>query len=255
MSQATYDFSDYESASYALVTVESSMAEYNTLEDWNLALTKVTISDADARRYEVTVPGRDGILDLSDALGGVYYENRAIELRFVCLNYTTERFHLLASTIRNAIAGKTCRFTFSDDLAFFWRGRPQIDAEWPNVEHTELVISMSAEPYKYNVTSSYEPWIWDSFNFETGVITQTSDITLTGGTETVTLPIDPARSKPTLWLNTGSARARLSSDNTWHALSAGANVFPEIRMSADAESTLYLNGTGSVGIEYRVGSL
>ena len=255
MTRETYDFSDYPDASYVTITVEDTSAEYNTLEDWNLGLTLVTIGDPLARKFEVVVPGRDGTLDLSDALGGIYYENRQIEIRFTCLNYDTERFHLLSSTIRNAIDGKMCRFVFSDDLAFFWRGRPQVAAQWPNIEHTDIVITLNAEPYKYNVTSSYDPWEWDSFNFITGTVTQTSDVILNDSTETLTLPIDPARGKPTLWLNTGSARARLSGEQTWHTLKAGSNVFPEIRMSATAERTLVLNGTGSVGVEYRVGSL
>ena len=87
------------------------------------------------------------------------------------------------------------------------------------------------------------------------MVTSQSDISLSGGTESVTLPKDPARGKPTLWLNSGSARARLSTDPTWHTLRNGANLYPEIRQSADGEVTLLLDGSGSVGIEYRIGSL
>lgn len=255
MTNPVYDLSDYTDASYATILVEENGASYETATDWNLILTEVHINDPQARKFSVTVPGRDGILDLSESLGGVYYENRTIEMHFVCLNYTTERFHLLASTIRNAIEGRMCRISFSDDLGYFWRGRPQVDVSWLEVEGTELIIKAEVEPYKYSATSSYEAWKWDSFSFVDGVITQQSDITLDGSTETVTLPRDPARGKPTLWLNSGTVRARLSSESTWHTLKAGANVFPEIRMSADAGVSLLLNGTGSVGVEYRVGSL
>jgi len=183
------------------------------------------------------------------------YDNRQITMRFVCQNYTTENFQLLAATIRNAIKGKTCRVSSSSDLGFFWRGRPDVEAAWPALEHTELTITMDAEPYKLNSVSSYDPWLWDSFSFVNGVVTDDSDISLDDETKTVVLPKDPARGKPTLWLNTGSAKARVSTDQTWHVLKSGANVFPEIRMSADTAQTLLLNGTGSVGVEYRVGSL
>lgn len=248
-------FEPFETSPCVTFTDEETGAVYDTLEDWSLIWRSVDIEDAQARRYAVTIPGRDGVLDLSEALGGVYYENRNIALSFACVNYTTERFHLLAATIRNALDGKMCRVVLSDDSGYFWRGRPQVTAEWGGLNHTVIRISVDAEPFKYNSVSSYDPWLWDPFNFVTGVITQTSDIELSGGVETVTLPKDPARSKPTLWLNRGNARAKVGSDGTWKTLKSGANVFPEIRMNENASCVLYLEGSGSVGVEYRVGSL
>lgn len=255
MTQATYDFSDYPDASYVMITDEAKGIQFNTVDDWNLALVGVSIGDPQVRKYEVTVPGRDGTLDLSNALGGVYYENRDIELRFACINYSTERFHVLASTIRNAIEGRVCHVTLSDDLAYYWRGRPQVDATWPGIEHSEIVITMSAEPHKYSIYGSYEAWKWSPFNFVTGVVTQEEDIVLTGGTALVPLPADPARGKVTLWLNTGNAKAKLSTQSMWKTLTAGENVFPEIRLQDKETSTLQLKGTGSVGVDYRIGSL
>jgi len=253
MTKETY--TPLDNAPYVLFEEDGGTVVYNSAEDWNLVLRSFEIEDANARRFAVEIPGRDGVLDLSDALGGVYYENRKIVLNFACVNFVTERFHLLASIMRNALDGKVMRLTFSGDLAYFWRGRAQVDAEWGGLNYSVITVTIDAEPHKYSVISSYEPWEWSPFNFVTGVITQASDIALTGGTVTVTLPVDPARGKPTLWLNTGSAKARLSSDQKWHTLKAGANLFPEIRMSATAEVQLLLNGTGSVGVEYRVGSL
>lgn len=253
MTKATY--TPLSNAPYVTFEIEGTGYVYNSATDWNLVLNRFEIADAEARKYAVLVPGRDGTLDLSDALGGVYYENREIEIRFYCVNYTAERFHLLASTMRNVLDGNTTRVVFSDDLAFFWRGRPQVSAEWGGLNYSVVTVTMSAEPYKLNAISSYDAWKWDPFNFVTGVITQTDDIILNGSTETLTLPMDPARGKPTLWLNTGSARAKLSGEQTWHTLKAGANLFPEIRMSPTSEVTLMLDGTGSVGVEYRVGSL
>ena len=253
MTQATFDPSSYDVA-YVLFAVEGGES-YDSKDDWSLLRAHVEVGDPQLRRFEVTIPGRDGVLDLSEALGGAYYGNREISARFICLNWIEERFHLLASTIRNAIEGRVCRITFSDDLGFFWRGRPQVEATWRKNGTSEIVITATVDPFKWNSTSSYEPWLWDSFNFVTGVVTQQSDISLSGDTETVTLPRDPARGKPTLWLNSGNARAKLSNQSAWQVLKAGANLFPEIRMSDSGEVALQLNGTGSVGVEYRVGSL
>jgi hypothetical protein len=255
MTQPTYDPSEYPGASYVTITVEDNSSIYDTLNDWNLVLTHVSIDDADARRFEVTVPGRDGTLDLSSALGGIYYENRQITLEFACKNYIAERFNLLASTMRNALDGKICRAILSNDSSYFWRGRPQVSVEWGGLNHTVVVVTIMAEPYKYSISSSYDPWLWSPFSFVNGVIVQEADIVLNNQTVEHVLPADRARGKPTIWLNRGSVQVKLSTMSTWLTLKAGANVFPEIRMDAQNAQTLQLKGTGTVGLDYRLGSL
>ena len=192
MTNTTYK--PLENAPYVLFTVESTGNQYRSstsvepepgepdpgIEGWDLVLTGFKIADAQARRYSVDVPGRDGTLDLSDALGGVYYENRKIEMTFSCVNYVADLFHALASDMRNALDGKVVRAAFSHDATFFWRGRAQVDAEWCG-RWSKVTVTMDAEPYKYTA-SSYEPWLWDTFSFVSGVITQAADIELTGET-------------------------------------------------------------------------
>ena len=48
-----------------------------------------------------------------------------------------------------------------------------------------------ADPYKYNVADSTEDWLWDSFDFETGIIDEGTEITVrTGETKTYTIVPD-----------------------------------------------------------------
>lgn len=242
---------------YVLWTFEGTEREYDS-RDLGLFLCNVQIADPEARRYKVDVPGRDGTLDLTESLGGVYFDNREIQLEFACVNYTTARFHLISSQLRNLLDGRLVRMTLSDDIGYFWRGRCQIGTEREGLEATHIELTMDAEPHKYSVFGSYEPWKWSPFSFVDGVITQPEDIVLTNSTAEVTLPMDPARLKPTLWLNSGGSgtvSAKLSTDPTWHLLRAGKNVIPEIRQSDVAAVTLQLRGTGRVGVDYRVGSL
>lgn len=243
---------------YAVFQREGSATTLDT-RDLMLFLNDVSIGDAKARRFVVDVPGRDGVLDLTESLGGVYFENREIELTLTCVNYTTARFHLLSSTLRNELDGRLVRLVLSDDPAYFWRGRCSVETGRSGIEATQIRVAMDAEPHKYGVTSSYDPWLWGPFSFVNGVISRVEDVVLANGqTKTVTLPLDPAKLKPTLWLNagaSGSVSAKLATDSTWHLLRAGKNVIPEIRMSDVAEVNLQLRGTGRVGIEYRLGSL
>jgi len=92
------------------------------------------------------------------------------------------------------------------------------------------------------------------------VVTHPEDVVVNNQTKTVTLPADPARQKVTLWLNTGSSgsvrvRTNREPTSTYHLLRLGRNRFPEVRMAADTETVLYITGTGSVGVDYRRGSL
>lgn len=233
----------------------SGTVEYDS-RDWGFFLEAPTgIPDAKARRYEKTVPGRDGVLDLTDALGVVNFENRAIELSFVYQCGTQSNYHLMASDMRNTLDGKRWRVTLKHDASWYWVGRCQVDTSKVGAEAMRLVVRIDAEPFKRSVQSSYEAWKWSPFSFVDGVVTNPSDVELTGGTATVSLPRDDAASKVTLWLNSGSADAKTSTDKTWHALKPGANRIPEIRMSRDGATVLQLRGTGTVGVEYRLGSL
>lgn len=249
---------EYPEGSFCTFTDEQT-SETTDSRDLMLFLRSVEINDPIARRHEVDVPGMDNTLDLTEALGGVYFSRREITLTFACINYTTQRFLSLASTLRNMFDGRVMHVTLSSDLAYYWRGRCQLEASRPSMEHTEITITMDADAHKYSIYSSYEAWRWDPFSFVDGVVTQQDDVILEDGeTKSVELPIDPARGKPILWLNSGasgSVSARLSTDKEWHALRSGKNTLPEIRMNDRAEVTLMLRGTGTVGVEYRIGSL
>lgn len=253
MTQATFDPSGYD-IEYVTFATESGES-YNSKTDWKLLRAKFEISDPQLRKYEVMVPGRDGMLDLSDALGGAYFGNRSVKVSFLCLNWLEERFHLLASTMRNAIDGKTCRIVLSSDSSYFWRGRPQVVAEWDGSGASSLTVEAEVEPFKYSISSSYDPWVWDTFSFVNGVIVQEADVTLNNQTKTVTLPADRAGGKPVLWLSNGSVQAKLSTQQEWKSLESGRNTFPEITMDKEESVVLQLKGTGTVGIDYRLGSL
>lgn len=238
--------------------VDEATGESIDSRDLDVVVSAYSVSDTPARRYTVEVPGRDGALDLTEALGGVYFGNREVTIELNAAGITREQGRYIASHLRNTLDGKLVRCIASDDPAYFWLGRCQVDADKERMFPVlNVTITIDAEPYKHGITSSYEPWLWDLFSFVDGVITQQSDVILDNETKSVTLPKDPARGKPILWLNSssGTVSARLSTDQTWHLLRSGKNTLPDIRMRAESEVVLQLRGTGSVGVEYRIGSL
>ena len=230
------------------------------LRGMDFLLASYNIPDPNAKKHEVQVPGRDGTLDLTEALGGVYFENRTIDIELNGNAVTSEQFQHRCSQLRNMLDGKVCKVIFSDDLAWYWLGRVSVDAERLGRHHMTIELHVDAYPYKLSLSGSYEPWLWDPFSFVDGEVTHPEDVVINNQTKTVTLPADPARQKVTLWLNTGSSgsvrvRTNREDPGAYHLLRLGRNRFPEVRMAADTETTLYLTGTGSVGVDYRHGSL
>ena len=247
---------DVSDMSYVVFTDEVTGEELDTRE-WGFFVAPImSIPDAVARTVVQEVPGMDGVLDLTEALGGVRFENRELEFQLIYDNNNESTFHYMASQVRNALDGRRMRVLFSEDVGWYWTGRCQVGTEKVGRRLMSLGVTVDAYPFKQSVASSYEMWKWDPFSFRDGVITRQQDVELNGGTATVDLPKDPSGSKVTLWLNSGtSVRARMSTETSWHTLRSGKNTFAEIRMSADRETQIVLSGTGSVGVDYRVGSL
>ena len=253
------DLDRHPNSEFVTIIINAT-GETISLRGMDFLLADYTIPDPNAKKHEVQVPGRDGTLDLTEALGGVYFENRNIELVLNGNAVTSAHFQYNCSLLRNKLDGKVCKVIFSDDLAYYWLGRVSVDAERNGRHHMSVTLHVDAYPYKLALNGSYEPWLWDPFSFVDGEVTHPEDVILRNQTKTVTLPADPARQKITLWLNTGSsgsvwARTNREDPGTRHLLRLGRNRFPEVRMAADTETTLYLTGTGSVGVDYRRGSL
>jgi hypothetical protein len=237
----------------ATISVEDVGEEFSLLDEGFL-VTDVSIGKVDVRTNKVQVPGRDGDLDLTEALGGVTYGNRDIVLALATAYDTTSAFLTAASSMRNKLDGRQVKVTLSSDAAYYWQGRASFEYEYGKGV-SEATLTVDAEPFKRSVYSSYDPWEWDPFNFVTGVVTQANDISVSNSTATLEMPRDPARTRPTLWLNSGTAKVRLKGQTSWQTLKAGANIVPEIRLSDTEDTALEVSGTGHVGVEYRVGSL
>ena len=65
-----------------IITRISDSLVKNTYTDWGLLLAPYTLETPDAQTNYITIPGRDGNLDLTEALGQLNYKNRDISLTF-----------------------------------------------------------------------------------------------------------------------------------------------------------------------------
>ena len=239
------------------IYVEDTGKTFHTLDDWEFALGNNNyISDPEMETNYINVPYRDGLIDASTAITGrPVYKKRQLSFG---LGGMRERmaWDSVVSQIRNNIHGRICQLTLDNDPGHFWRGRvfvQDFDRD-RGLGHFTLNVP-NAEPYKYNKLQSSDPWLWDTFNFLTDMVTQTGAWNISGsGSFTVlagTMPTCPTFVVSDLVGNSISMMV----NGATYSLTTGSNMFPEVLVNGDTDVTLTFSGTAKVQIVYRGGSL
>lgn len=232
-----------------------TFGDKNTWDDWHLIPTsRPLFNPPDVKTQYVDIPGSYGSLDLTEILTGYpLYENREGSNEFYVMNGYWS-WSTAYSTIMNYLHGKTMRAVLEDDKDFYYEGRFAVN-EWKSNENwSTIVIDYSVYPFKKEMYSGIEDWLWDPFNFETGIIRNYKDISV-NGTYTMRIgarnefvtPIIKATISPG-----GSLSVQFDMD-VW-PLENGDNVIPEI-IIGDVEKTLTFRGIGTVSVDYKGGSL
>lgn len=142
----------------------------HTWENWGLFCTDVSIDSPEVEQNTVSVPGRHGILDYSEALTGApVFHNRTITFSFVKLG-SMESWHDLYSEILHELHGKQTYFVIDTDPWFYYTGRCSVSSVREDGVYSSFTITVDADPFKYSVRNTLSDWLWDPFSFETGVI-------------------------------------------------------------------------------------
>lgn len=240
----------------ATITVENTGKVIDTLEDWGCAIGNNNyIKEPDVETYYIDIPGADGFLDGSEAITGrTIYKSREIDV-LLGGKKPREDWDSFISNIRGQLHGKNVRVTFSNDPAHFWTGRVYITDFDRSREVGQFHLSIpKADPYKYSLADSTEDWLWDPFDFETGVIDQGAGITISGsGSYTVyagDIAIVPVLNVKSI----GAAGLKVTGCGETYTLTLGRNRFPDIIVFGTDE-TLEFSGSGTLDIVYRRGSL
>ena len=239
------------------IYVEDSGQTYHTLDDWGLALGNNNyIGEPEMETTYIKVPGRTGLIDASEAISGRrVFTKRALAFELGGIR-EAKTWDAVMSIGRNRVHGRICQLTIDNDPAYYWRGRVYLENFDRFRDLGRFTLSVPcADPYKYSVISSAEPWLWDPFNFETDMITYIGAVTISGS-GSLTIPHGHMPTTPDIVVSDKtSTNFTVAVGGITYALSVGSNKIPSILVGGETEVTLNFTGSAKVQVVYRGGSL
>lgn len=227
------------------------IGEKNTWTDWHLIPAKrPSVSMPQIRTKFIEIPGAFGTLDLTELLTGCpVYGDRTGSWEFI-MDPDREDMTSWANlyqTIAMYVHGRRRRVVFTDDPEYYYEGRLAVAGLEPEEGYTTLTINYELDPYKLPVHDPFDTgWLWDPFDFETGVIPQGRSTTISG-TTTVTLYGKSEDYSPAFKC---SSAMTLEYEDRRYSLISGVNYLHEIIIQADDPSahSFKFTGNGTVQI-------
>ena len=167
----------------SVLIIDDKGVEKDSRKDFDILIVSKVISAPTPKFNKVDVPGRDGKIDLSDTITGeIKFDERQIYLKFRYMGPENKRTAMLTEFL-NFAYGKQIKCIFSDDESYYYIGRMSSQRPEINKVVLDMEIDMIVEPYKRNIESTDDDWLWDPFDFELGVINELNNIIVNGSAE------------------------------------------------------------------------
>ena len=224
----------------------------NTWDDWHLIPTSRPEFNVPAGKQKyVDIPGRTGTkLDLSETLSKrPLFENRTGTLNFYVDN-DYGNWETRYNTIRSYIHGKKLYAILGDEPSFFYQGRFKINEWKSNKDYSTIALDYSLLPYKRDVFGSLDDWLWDPFDFLTGVINRGKNITINGST-TIGVYSRQEQMIP-VFICSAPMTVHMNGENFFLPIGRTKNPLMSLK---SGNNTIVISGNGTVDIEYRGGML
>lgn len=232
-----------------------TFGDKNTWDDWHLIpSTRPLFNPPDVKTHIVDIPGANGQIDLTESLTGYpLYENRTGSWEFNVVNGYKD-WDVLYSEILAYLHGKTMKAYLEDNPYFYFEGRFEVNKWESDKWWSKITIDYDVYPYKKEPNSSIEPWLWDPFDFEYGIIREYTDLVVDGSLSLEILGRqEPVVPEITIDSDSGSGMTVKVGSKTYE-LSEGVNVIPNI-VIGEANVTLTFTGNGTVSVKYQGGML
>ena len=208
-----------------------TFGNYHSYNDLSMVLSSKTIGTPEAKTATVSIPGADGVLDVTEYFGDIKYDNRQLTFVFA-LVIDPDNFLTQLTTINNALNGQKVRIILDDDPNFYYSGRLSVSDFTVSNAVGNVTVTADCNPYKYKLN-------------ETTVSKTVSS------SATVTLTNSRMRVTPTI---TTTAAVTLTFNGNTYSLSAGTFTVPEIVLESGSNS-ITISGKATVTFKYQEGEL
>lgn len=125
----------------------------HSYDNLNLILSSVSIPPATVKTNYIDIPGADGSLDLTEALGAVRYKDRSCSFVFSVFPY--EDFEEKKKQISNLLNGRKCKIRLDKDSEYYWLGRCSVNNYASDRNLHKITVNATVAPYKYKVDETF----------------------------------------------------------------------------------------------------
>lgn len=199
---------------------------FHTGYDLNMVMTRKDLPPPEVQTFIVEIPGRNGLLDMSEALTGEpTYKNRALTFGFIGNGSRDEVLNLIETILR--YHNQYLTIVVDDYENWYFEGRAKVSYT-DHYHWVEFELVIDAQPFRY----ALEPRIYSGNNLSN---------------TTVTLDNMGVSVIPTI---TVSAETTIVFKDTTLKLNAGTYEDEKLKLSP-GENTFTITTTGSVVINYR----
>lgn len=220
---------------------------FDMYETYDLILASKKIPQPTPETKFVSVPSRNGSVDMSEVLGSLKYQDRTIEIKFL---YIGQDILTKVSEVAEYLNGKRLKIIFDEDSNYYYDGRFSFNSITFKKDGGLITVKATCLPFKYSILDSTDDWLWDTFNFETGIINETGNITVSKS-KTVSLYIV---GKPQDVSITASTSMSVSLNGETFDLLEGTNKLYGATLN-EGKNDFIFSGTGTISIIYREGLL
>lgn len=196
-------------------------------DDYGAIMNYARVAPAAVKENYVDIAGGDSAIDLTEALGGVVYEDGSIEFKFTLFSAEA------AGRMRNDLHGRRMDIVLEREPEFIYDGRLSCTKEERSGRLHELYCTARVRPYKYERSESVQ--VEAVSGREREVLLQNDR-----------MPVMPRiQVEGDVYLTYGGIRYRMGS---------GTYQMPELTLQ-EGLNRIRLSGNGKVRFAYRKGRL
>ncbi len=217
-------------------------------KDFDFIFNDKSISSPEPDIVLIEIPGTSDVIDLTESISGdIEYKQRKITIKLESA-HGKDSYYAKFSELANSIHGRKLKIVFNKDSGYYWIGRIKVTGSDPKFYGSTITIEATVDPYKYETQSSLEPWLWDTFSFNDGIIRNYYDLTAPCSLTIV------GRRKRVCPKFICSNAMNVSYLGNIYPLASGETVVPDIFIG-EGNHVLTFIGSGTVSVDYRGGSL